>query len=191
MWPLMLLIVHYDYSFVCIVKGLVFPLVVYKCNSWTIKKAKCWRTDAFELWCWRRFFRVPWIARRSNQSILKDINPEQSLEGLMLKLKHVPNDVGTCFELFQSENKQKRNKCNKTSVTKSSYLFNLGDRNMWERIIILFYHYFCVCLEMLIMPQRRKEPKCLSTDKQIKKIYIHTMEYYLAIKRNEAVHLCS
>ena len=66
---------------------MVFPVVMYGCESWTIKKAECWRTDAFELWCWRRLLRVPWTARRSNQSILKEISPEYSLEGLMLKLK--------------------------------------------------------------------------------------------------------
>ena len=69
-------------------KAMVFPIVMYGCESWTIKKAEHGRTDAFELWCWRRLLRVPWTARRSNQSILKEINPEQSLEGLMLKLKH-------------------------------------------------------------------------------------------------------
>ena len=72
---------------VCLVKALVFPVVIYGCESWTIKKAECQRTDAFELWCWRRLLRVPWTARRSNQSILKEISPEYSLEGLMLKLK--------------------------------------------------------------------------------------------------------
>ena len=66
---------------------MVFPVVMCGCESWTIKKAECWRTDAFELWCWRRLLRVPWTARRSNQSILKEISPEYSLEGLMLKLK--------------------------------------------------------------------------------------------------------
>ena len=65
---------------------MIFPVVVYGCESWTIKKAECWRTDVFELWCWRRLLRVPWTARRSNQSILKEISPEYSLEGLMLKL---------------------------------------------------------------------------------------------------------
>ena len=69
------------------VKAMVFLVVLYGCESWTIKKAECWRIDAFELWCWRRPFRVPWTARRSNQSILKEISPEYSLEGLMLKLK--------------------------------------------------------------------------------------------------------
>ena len=71
---------------VCIVKAMVFPVVIYGCESWTTKKAEHWRIDAFELWCWRRLLRVPWTARL-NQSILKEINPEYSLEGLMLKLK--------------------------------------------------------------------------------------------------------
>ena len=70
-----------------LVKALVFPVVMYGCESWTIKKAECWRIDTFELWCWRRLFGVRWSARRSNQSILKEISPEYSLEGLMLKLK--------------------------------------------------------------------------------------------------------
>ena len=70
-----------------LVKGMVFPVVMYGCESWTIKKAEHQRNDAFELWCWRRLLRVPWTARRSNQSILKEISPEYSLEGLMLKLK--------------------------------------------------------------------------------------------------------
>ena len=70
-----------------IVKAMVFPVVMYGCESWTIKKTEQQRIDAFELWCWRRLLRVPWTARRSNQSILKEINPEYSLEGLMLKLK--------------------------------------------------------------------------------------------------------
>ena len=72
---------------VCIVKAMVFPVVMYGSESWTIKKAECWRIDAFELWCWRRLLRVPWTARRSNQSILKEIRPEYSLEGLILMLK--------------------------------------------------------------------------------------------------------
>ena len=71
----------------CLVKAMVFPVVIYGCEGWTIKKAECQRIDAFELWCWRRLFRVPWNARRSNQSILKEISPEYSLGGLMLKLK--------------------------------------------------------------------------------------------------------
>ena len=70
-----------------LVKAIAFPVVMYGCESWTVKKAKCRRTDAFELWCWRRLLRVPWTVRRSNQSILKEISPEYSLKGLMLKLK--------------------------------------------------------------------------------------------------------
>ena len=70
-----------------LVNAMVFPVVMYGCGSWTIKKAEHWKIDAFELWCWRRLLRVPWTARRSNQSILKDISPEYSLEGQMLKLK--------------------------------------------------------------------------------------------------------
>ena len=72
---------------VCLVKAMAFPVVMYGCESWTTKKAEHRRIDAFELWCWRRLLRVPWTARRSNQSILKEISPEYSLEGLMLKLK--------------------------------------------------------------------------------------------------------
>ena len=71
----------------CLVKAMFFPVVMYGCESWTIKKAECWRIDAFELWCWRVLLRVPWTARRSNQSILTEISPGCSLEGLMLKLK--------------------------------------------------------------------------------------------------------
>ena len=74
-------------TMVCLVKAMVFPVVLYGCESWTKKKAECQRIDAFELWCWRRHLRVPWTVRRSNQSILKKISPGCSLEGLMLKLK--------------------------------------------------------------------------------------------------------
>ena len=74
---------------VCLVKAMVLPVVLYGCESWTVKKAERRRIDAFELWCWRRLLRVPWISRRSNQSILKEISPEYSLEGLMLKLQYL------------------------------------------------------------------------------------------------------
>ena len=72
---------------VCLVKAMIFPVIMYGCESWTVKNAEHWRIDVFELWCWRRLLRVPWTARRSNQSILKEINPGISLEGMMLKLK--------------------------------------------------------------------------------------------------------
>ena len=99
-----------------LVKAMVFPLVMYGCESWTIKKAECWRIDAFELWCWRRVLRVPWTARRSNQSILKEISPEYSLEGLMLKLKlnyfgHLmqrANSLEKTLMLGETEGRRKR-----------------------------------------------------------------------------------
>jgi len=72
---------------VCLVKAMVFPVVMYGCEKWTVKRAECRRIDAFEVWCWRRLLRVPWTARRSNQSILKEISPEYSFEGLIWKLK--------------------------------------------------------------------------------------------------------
>ena len=72
---------------ICLVKAMVFPVVMYGCEIWTIKKAECQRIHAFEMWCWKRLLRVPWNTRRSNQSILKEISPEYSLKGLMLKLK--------------------------------------------------------------------------------------------------------
>ena len=81
---------------VCLVKAMVFPVVMYGCESWTMKKAERWRINAFKLWCWRRLLRVRWTARKSNQSILKEFSPEYSLEGLMLKLSS--NAVATCYE---------------------------------------------------------------------------------------------
>ena len=81
-----------------LVKSMVFPVVMYGCESWTIKKAEHWKTDGFELWCWRGLLRVPWTTRRSNQSILKEISPEYSLEGLILKLK-LPTLAIWCEEL--------------------------------------------------------------------------------------------
>ena len=78
----------------CLVKAMVFPVVVYGCESWTIKKAECQKIDVFELWCWRRLLRVRWTARRSNQSILKEIDPEYSLEGLKLKLQYFGHVMG-------------------------------------------------------------------------------------------------
>ena len=78
---------HHFADKVCLVKAMIFPIVMYGCESWAITKAECWRIDAFELWCWSRLLRVRWIARRSSQSILKEISPEYSLEGLMVKLK--------------------------------------------------------------------------------------------------------
>ena len=100
-----------------IVKAMVFPVVICGCESWTIKKAEGWRVDAFELWCWRRFLRAHWTARRSNQSILKEINPEYSLEGLMMKLKlqyfgHLmwrTNSLEKTLILWKTEDRRRRN----------------------------------------------------------------------------------
>ena len=85
-----------------LVKAIVFPVVMYGCESWTIKKTKCRRTDALELWCWRRLLRAPWTARRYNQSILKEINPEYSLEGLMVKLQYFGHQMRTDDSLKKS-----------------------------------------------------------------------------------------
>ena len=100
---------------VCLVKAMVFPGVMYGCESWTLKKAECRRIDAFELWCWGRLLRVPWTARRSNQSILKEISPEYSLEGLMLKLKlqyfgHLMQRADSLEETLMLEKVERRRK---------------------------------------------------------------------------------
>ena len=96
-----------------IVKAMVFPVVTYGCENWTIKKTEHWSIDAFELWCWRRLLRVPWTARRSNQSILKEMSPECSLEGLMLKPKlqyvsHLMTDIGKTPMLGKIEGRRRR-----------------------------------------------------------------------------------
>ena len=85
-----------------IVKAMAFPVVMYGCENWTIKKAECWRIDVFELWCWRRLFRVPWTARRSNKSILKEISPEYSLQGLMLKFQYFGHLIRRANSLEQT-----------------------------------------------------------------------------------------
>ena len=98
---------------VCIVKAMVFPVVMYGCESWTIRKAKHRRIDASELWCWRRLLRVPWTARRSNQSILKEVSPEYSLDGLILQLQHFghlmqrANSLGKTLMLGEIEGKRR------------------------------------------------------------------------------------
>ena len=97
-----------------IVKAMVYPVVMYRCESWTIKKAECWRTDAFELWCWRRLLRVTWTTRRSNQSILKEVNPEFSMERLTVKLQYFghpmqrTNSIEKTPMLGKIEGKRKR-----------------------------------------------------------------------------------
>ena len=111
-----------------LVKAMVFPVVMYGCESWTIKKAERWGIDAFELWCWRRLVRVPWTAKRSNQSILKEISPEYSLEGLMLKLK-----LQYFRHLMQRTD----------SFEKTLMLGKIegGRRRGWQRMMVGWYHW--------------------------------------------------
>ena len=104
---------HYFAKNVSLVKAMVFPVVMYECEGWTVKKAELGRIEAFELWCWRRLLRVPWTARRSNQSILKEISPEYSLEGLMLKLKlqyfgHLMQRADSIERLGKTEGRRRR-----------------------------------------------------------------------------------
>ena len=87
---------------ICIIKAVVFPVVMYGCENWTIKKGECWRIDAFELWCWRRLLKVPWTARKPNQSILKEINPKYSLKGLMLKLQYFGHLIQSADSLVKT-----------------------------------------------------------------------------------------
>ena len=111
---------------VCVVKAMVFPVVTYSCESWTIKKkAECRRINAFEMWCWRRLLKIPWMARRSNQSILREINPEYSLEGLMLKLQYfghlmwTDNSLEKSLMLGKIEGRKKRGRQRRDGSTTS------------------------------------------------------------------------
>ena len=133
-----------------IVKAMIFPLVVYGCECWTIKKAEHWRIDAFELWCWRRFLRAPWTSRRSNQPILKEINPEYSLESLMLKLQYFghimsrANSLEKTLMLGKIEGKRRRGQermrwldsiTDSTDMSLSKLLEIVMDRGSWSAAI--------------------------------------------------------